>query len=187
MDYDLTECQRRNIDAIVRNGGLEFPEQFVLYTSGTIGPYFIQSIVIEKNGKDYRYAIDSIIDLINETIDYGYDIISGGETRDWDFSNPVAFALEKAHAKLYKDGKILGANMKYSRVLHVADLNNKGSFPRDSWIPMIEKEGGYINDIFFFVDRMEEGVNVLKDMDLKSHSIVQLDGAAWDYLLETEK
>ncbi len=187
MDYDLTECQIKNIDAICRNGGLEFPELFAVYTSGTIGPYFIQSIVIEQNGQDYKYAIDSIKQLIKDNIDYKFNIIAGGETRDWDFSNPVAYTLGKAHAKLYKNGKILGADMNNEIIVHVADLNNQGSSPRDSWVPMIENAGGYINDIFFFIDRMEEGVHILKDMGLKSHSVVQLDSPTWDYLLGTEQ
>jgi len=39
-----------------------------------------------------------------------------------------------------------------------------------------------MEDILFYVDRMEAGVQVMKDLGLRSHSIVRLDETAWNYL-----
>ncbi len=188
MDYNLTECQIKNIDAIVRNGGLEFPELFAVYTSGKIGPYYIQSTVVLDEPQSYQDAIDSIIKLISDSIGDNFDNISGGATRDWPFSAPVAYSIPKPYTILYKEDKIIGADMNSKTVVHVADLNNQGSSVRDMWAPKIRKVGGTINDVFFFVDRMEvEGIKAIKEAGLKSHAVVKLNESAWDYLLETEK
>lgn len=127
----MTKCERRNIDAIVRNGGLEFPKPFEIYTSGKIGPHYIQSTVVINEPQLYQDAIDSIIKLISDCIGDDFDNISGGETRDWPFSAPVAYAIPKPYTILYKADKILGADMNGKTVVHVADLNNQGSSVRD--------------------------------------------------------
>jgi len=184
MEVDCKGIQQRNLEALVRNKGFQFTDVFFPYTSGQIGPYYVQSIVIEKNGFDYKNAIDDMCEIIDNFLaPSSFDIISGGESRDWDFSNPAAYNLSKAHSKIYKDGKILGADIfDQARVVHVADLNNEGSSPRDLWVPAIKKAGGIINDIFFYVDRMEEGTEVMKELGLNSHALVPLDDHAWDYL-----
>ena len=186
MEVDCKGIQQRNLEALVRNKGFQFTDVFFPYTSGQIGPYYVQSIVIEKNGFDYKNAIDDMCEIIDNFLaPSSFDIISGGESRDWDFSNPAAYNLSKAHSKIYKDGKILGADIfDQARVVHVADLNNEGSSPRDLWVPAIKKAGGIINDIFFYVDRMEDGADVMKQLGLDSHAVVPLDQHAWDYLKE---
>ena len=135
----------------------------------------------EKNGEDYATAIDSMVKLVQE-VSGDFEFVAGGESRDWDFSNPVAVALAKPHAKIYKTGKVIGAEMNGKKGIHVADLNNQGSSPRDLWVPAINSEGGEIDHIFFYVDRMEDGVQVMDDLGLQSHAVVPLDSHAWDYL-----
>lgn len=77
---------------------------------------------------------------------------------------------------------MLGPSLENKYVIHVADLNNEGSSPRDKWVPAIRKAGGKIEHIFFYVDRMEDGVKVMQDLGLKSDSLVPLDEHAWNYL-----
>ncbi len=137
-----------------------------------------------KNNEDFLHAINSIGALIPTTTKEDYDIISGGESRDWVFSYPVAYHLKKSPIGLYKDGRTIGADMKRKRVVHVADLNNEGSSPRDLWIPMIRKAGGIINNIYFYVDRLEEGSEVIKSLGLESNAVVPLNENAWNYLLK---
>lgn len=185
MEKDILKIRKEeNLFALVKNDGFQFTETFFPYTSGQIGPYYVQSIVIEKDGHDYNEAIRSMMGLMKDKLpnDYRIDVISGGESRDWDFSNPIAVKLVSAHTKIYKNGKVLGADMNGRNIVHVADLNNEGSSPRDLWVPAIKKAGGDIEHIFFYVDRMEDGVEVMKDLGLQSHAVVPLDKGAWDYL-----
>ena len=181
MDFLRDQAlQARNLEILVRNDGFKFTNSFFAYTSGKIGPYYVNSEAVMKDGRTYAEAIDSVSKYALRLM--GDFIISGGETRDWIFSNPVAVKQGNAHVSLYKDGKMLGADVKERNVIHIADLNNEGSSPRDFWIPMIRKAGGVINDIVFYVDRMEEGAKVMKDLGLKSIAVVQLDEFAWEYL-----
>jgi len=180
MEVDR-KIQQKNLERLVRNKGFQFTDVFFPYTSGQIGPYYVQSADVMKKGSDYHAAC---IDMA-KTISYYSNlnnIISGGESRDWIFSYPVAAMLELPHAAIYKDGKTIGAEMKDKQIVHVADLNNEGSSPRDLWVPAIKKAGGIINDIFFYVDRMEEGTEVMKELGLNSYAVVPLDQQAWDYL-----
>jgi len=143
---------------------------------------------VQNDGADYVTAVKDMSSLVSGALASELlpkTVISGGETRDWIFSNPVAVALQRPHVMLYKDGKSVGADIKGKDIVHVADLNNEGSSPRDLWVPAIKKAGGTINDIFFYVDRMEEGVNVMKELGLNSYAVVPLDAHAWDYLQKT--
>lgn len=186
---DRKKLQERNIDILARNGGFDFTDTFFPYTSGKIGPYFVQSGVVMNNGRDYASAAKDMTDLIYDTVSLDkVDIISGGETRDWIFSNLVVnnlvrdYNISKAHVMLYKNGKTVGTSMAKKRILHVADLNNEGSSVRDYWTPIIKKCKGKISDVSFCVERMENGVQVVENLGLKGHAVVKLDGHAWDYL-----
>ncbi len=185
---NLLELQKRNLRALIRTGAFQFINSetpWFYYTSGQIGPYYIQSITIEKDGEAYAEAIESMKTLIRQQ-DWQFDVISGGETRDWDFSNPLAVLMRKPHVKLYKNGKMLGADLFGKSVLHVADLNNEGSSLRDYWKPMIEKAGGTLVAFCSFVDRLEEGVGVLKKLKIPAISLVPLDEKAWELLLDAK-
>ncbi len=173
--------QEQNLLALLRTGAFRFVDAgtpWFPYTSGQVGPYYVQSVAIEKDGAAYAQAIRSLVDLIRSETD-GWDAISGGETRDWDFSNPVAAALARPHLKLYKDGRALGASRAGRRFLHVADLNNEGSSVRDYWKPLIEKGGGRLAGVVAFVDRLEDGYALLPNLGIRLWSVVPLDGRAW--------
>lgn len=176
------ELQETNLLNLLKAGAFQFIDvatPWFPYTSGQVGPYYVQSIAIEKDGAAYAAAIRSMLEIIRAEFP-ACDAISGGETRDWDFSNPVAVALEKPHVKIYKDGKTLGADIAGKAILHVADLNNEGSSLRDCWKPVIEKQGGRLIGFMAFVDRLEEGTEVIRELGLKAASVVPLDARAWD-------
>jgi len=174
--------QALNLRYLLKTGAFQFVDAhtpWFPYTSGQIGPYYVQSIAIEKEGDAYADAIQSLVELIR--LKFGdFDVVSGGETRDWDFSNPVAVALRKPHIKLYKDGKTLGAEVNDRRVLHVADLNNEGSSIRDHWKPILERSGANLAGFVSYVDRLEEGLGVLQSLGLPFASVVPLDEDAWN-------
>ncbi|GAH78042.1 unnamed protein product, partial [marine sediment metagenome] len=119
------KLQERGLDALFRNDGFEFTDTFVPYTSGEIGNYYIESTVVKKSGRDYRVACKSIERLIKTHVSYPWDfVISGGESRDWPFSSPVAVMLGRPHFMIYKDGKTKGADVTGETVIHIAGLIN---------------------------------------------------------------
>ena len=149
-DKFKSEIQNRNLENLFDLGGLRVTDTFFPYTSGQIGPYIIRSEVIKEDDDKYDTAISDMLEVIRRDIGLGsFDVISGGESRDWIFSIPVADKLGLPHASLYKSRFILGYDINEKRVLHVADLNNTGSSARDLWVPTIRENGGTINDIFF--------------------------------------
>ena len=179
-----TGIQDVNLRNLINTGAFRFIDEstpWFFYTSGQVGPYYVQSVAVEQDGEAYACAIDSIVRLISEKAG-AFDVISGGETRDWDFSNPAAAALRKPHLKMYKDGRRLGAEVRGRRVLHVADLNNEGSSVRDFWRPSIAAAGGELVGVLSFVDRMEEGFELFQKMRLPSLAVVPLDRHAWDLI-----
>ena len=52
--HRLGETRKYHIDSLVRLGGFAFSDSFFLYTSGEIGPYFVNSDVVSTEGGDYR-------------------------------------------------------------------------------------------------------------------------------------
>jgi orotate phosphoribosyltransferase len=180
------EIQERGLNILAKHkGGFTFTPTFVVYTSAEIGPYYVQSGVVQNDGQDYANAIIDMITLIKANLSEDYinnAVFSGGETRDWIFSNPVAATMLRPHVMIYKDGKMVGADIKGKNVIHIADLNNEGSSPRDSWVPIIKKAEGKIENIFFYVDRMEDGVKVMEELKLNRFAAVPLNEHAWDYL-----
>lgn len=202
------------------------------YTSGKIGPYFINSEYLygsesdskellefidselaNENKKDipehifqkvlehyntneiYKYVIDQMISYIKENIDINsIDYISGGERRDWFFSNIIAYLLNKPHVTIYKDltTTVSSSDFKVSEsiseikdknFLHVADLlNQSASFTR-AWIPAIKNLGSNIIWSVFAVDRMQGGTETLTNDGVKVLSLLQIN----DTLFTTAK
>jgi orotate phosphoribosyltransferase len=194
MEVDR-EMQKRHLIALAKSpGGFQFTKTFFPYTSSEIGPYYVQSAAIMADGQAYSVACQDMAIMIRKVLGKDLNenvVISGGESRDWCFSGPVAQNLSLPHTMIYKRDesgqcKVIGANMKGKTVVHVADLNNEGSSPRDSWVPTIRSAGGKIEHIFFYVDRMESGVEEMKKLGLQSHAVIPLDENAWQYLQEIE-
>ena len=179
------EIQRAGLGILSRHkGGFQFTNTFFPYTSGEIGPYYVQAGVVQNNATDYSNATQSMTEIVRPYVKPGViDIIAGGESRDWIFSFVVARELGLPHIMLYKDGKTVGADIARKSVALVSDLNNEGSSPKNLWVPTIQRLGGQCNHAFFYVDRMERGVQVLDDMNIQHHAAVPLDANAWIHLL----
>ena len=202
------------------------------YTSGKIGPYFINADYLygsEQDSKDllafidselenenktdipehifkkvldhyntneiYKYVIDQMKDYIENNIGVdNIDYISGGERRDWYFSNIMAYLLNKPHVTIYKDLTTVVSNSDFTssepvssiegkNFLHLADLlNQSASFTR-AWIPAIKNLGSSIVWSIFAVDRMQGGTETLTTDGVKVHSLLQID----DSLFTTAK
>ena len=192
------------------------------YTSGKIGPYFINTHFVYGNETDannllsyideclaykntlpqkvfakvleqyntneiYRNVINSMKEYIENNIDLSdVDYISGGERRDWFFSNMIAYILNKPHITIYKDLTTIESNYDFTKntavskienknFLHIADLlNQSASFTR-AWIPAIENLGSKIKHALFVIDRMDGGTQVLTDCGVKVHSLIKIN------------
>lgn len=192
------------------------------YTSGKIGPYFINTHFIYGSKKEavsllgfidgslsdkmtlpkkvfekvlkqynenkiYKDVINSMKAYIEENINISkVDYISGGERRDWFFSNIIAYLFKKPHITIYKDLSSVISNYDFSqtktsydisgkKVLHIADLITVASSYLRAWIPAIENLGGKIIWSCVVVDRMQGGEEKLSEKNIKSLSLVKVD------------
>lgn len=201
------------------------------YTSGKIGPYFINTHfvygseqdatellsfideslsdkislpkkVFEKTLKQYKEneiyhnVIESMKEYILNNIDINeIDYISGGERRDWFFSNIIAYLLNKPHITIYKDLSTVtsdstfentnkSTNIENKKVLHIADLITVASSYVRAWIPAISELGGKICWSCVVVDRMQGGKDVLEKEGVQSFSLVQVDNTLFKTAFE---
>ena len=203
------------------------------YTSGKIGPYFVngeffygsdadskellafidselenetkenipahifEKVLAHYNSNEiYKTTIDAMVEYIKETVNVeNIDYISGGERRDWFFSNMIAYILEKPHVTIYKDLSTVESDYKFTvntpvekiegkNFLHVADLlNQSASFTR-AWIPAIETLGSKILWSIFVIDRMDGGTQVLTDCSVEVLSLLKINDELFVKALE---
>lgn len=135
----------------------------------------------------YKDVIDEMIEFIKSNINIDeIDYISGGERRDWFFSNIIANKLKIPHITIYKDlstvvndytfeNKLDKESIKGAKVLHIADLITEASSYIRAWIPAINDLGGKIMWSTVVVDRMQGGCEKLENENIKSLSIIQID------------
>lgn len=201
------------------------------YTSGKIGPYFINTHfvygseedavellsyidealadkmtlpkkVFEKVSKQYQEneIYKNVIDIMKKYIEENINIdeidyISGGERRDWFFSNILAYLFKKPHISIYKDMTTVVSdfnfentnkveNIEGKKVLHIADLITVASSYIRAWIPAIENLGGKIVESCCVVDRMQGGKEKIEEKGVKSLSLVQVDNSLFKEALE---
>ena len=192
------------------------------YTSGKIGPYFINTHFVYGNEKDavellsfidecltdkltlpekvfekvlkqyqtneiYKNVIDTMLEYIQNNINISeIDYISGGERRDWFFSNMISYLLNKPHLSIYKDLSLVESDSNFmvatpisslhgKKVLHVADLITVASSYIRAWIPAIRNLGSDICWSCVVVDRMQGGKEKIEAEGVKSLSLVQVD------------
>ncbi len=192
------------------------------YTSGKIGPYFINTHFIYGNEIDatnflsyidtclsdketlpkkvfektleqynsneiYKSVMDTMVSFIKENINIeDIDYISGGERRDWFFSNMLSYLLEIPHITIYKDLSVklsrynFTENLQFDdlnnkKVLHVADLITVASSYLRAWIPAIESLGAKMVWSCSVVNRMQGGKEAIEQKGVESYSLVNVD------------
>lgn len=197
------------------------------YTSGKIGPYFINTHFVYGSEKDatellsfidecladkktlpekvfkkvlkqyeeneiYHNVIDAMKNYIEKNIDVSeIDYISGGERRDWFFSNILSYLLDKPHISIYKDLSSVISDSKFEnsetvnnidnkRVLHVADLVTIASSYIRAWIPAIKNIGGQMCWSCVVVDRMQGGKEKIEAQGVKALSLVNVDNTLFE-------
>lgn len=197
------------------------------YTSGKIGPYFINTHFVYGNEKEatkllsfideclsdkitlpekifkkvlkqyeeneiYHNVIDAMKNYITENINISeIDYVSGGERRDWFFSNMIAYLFDKPHISIYKDLSTVVSDSKFEntkpitnidnkKVLHIADLVTVASSYIRAWIPAIKNIGGQMCWSCVVVDRMQGGQEKLKTEGVKALSLVNVDSTLFE-------
>ena len=197
------------------------------YTSGKIGPYFINTHFVYGSEKDasellafideclqdksslpekvfqkvlkqyneneiYHNVIDTMKDYIMKNINVSeVDYISGGERRDWFFSNMIAYLLDKPHISIYKDLTSVISDSKFEKtetvtnienkkVLHIADLVTVASSYIRAWIPAIKNIGGQMCWSCVVVDRMQGGKEKIEAQGVKAFSLVNVDNTLFE-------
>lgn len=143
----------------------------------------------------YKNVINEMISFIKQNINVDeIDYISGGERRDWFFSNIVANKLEKPHITIYKDLSMVindskfeytieKSNLKNAKVLHIADLITEASSYLRAWIPAIQSLGAQIVWSTVVVDRMQGGKEKLENENIKSLSMINIDETLFEKAL----
>ena len=128
-----------------------------------------------------------MLDYIQNNINVSeIDYISGGERRDWLFSNMISYLLNKPHLSIYKDLSVVESDSNFmitnpisslegKKVLHVADLITVASSYIRAWIPAIKSLGSNICWSCVVVDRMQGGKEKIEAEGVKSLSLVQVD------------
>ena len=192
------------------------------YTSGKIGPYFInthfvygsedeakeflsyidnclenkmdlpQKIFIKilnqyNNNEIYKNVINTMKEYIETHIDINkIDYISGGERRDWFFSNIIAYLLKKPHITIYKDLQTVVSPYNFEsttsisdlsgkNVLHITDLVTVASSFLRAWIPAIRNLGGNLLWTCYVVDRKQGGTEKIEAEGIKVLPLVNVD------------
>lgn len=145
-----------------------------------------------NENKIYKDVINTMKNYIEENIDVTkIDYISGGERRDWFFSNILAYLLDKPHISIYKDLSSVISDSKFEnsetvnnidnkKVLHVADLVTIASSYIRAWIPAIKNIGGQMCWSCVVVDRMQGGKEKIEAQGVKALSLVNVDNTLFE-------
>ena len=163
----------------------------------TLPKKVFDEVLAQYNSNEiYKFTIDTLINTIKTNINVDeIDYISGGERRDWVFSNIVAFLLKKPHLTVFKDLSILVSNYDFTiteeitdlqdkKCLHISDLINTAASYVRAWIPIIEKLGGKMEWTATIVDRMQGGADVLNGFGVTTYSLVKVDRDVFKTALE---
>ena len=142
----------------------------------------------------YKNVIDSIVE---EAKKYKFDIISGGERRDFIFSMVPAYLMGKAHLTIYKDMTAVYSTSNYRETvnasdvvlrgktsLHIADLITEASSYERAWVPVLKIQEVKITDTIAVVDRHQGGEAVLKNLGVNMDTLVGIDKELFTEALE---
>ncbi len=144
----------------------------------------------------FKYTIDTMVKAITDNVNVDeIDYISGGERRDWYFSNMIAYLLKKPHLTLFKDMEAFVSPYDFSSTEKITDLSNKkvlnasdlvtaaSNYVR-SWIPAIRNLNGELSWTCYVVDRKQGGTEVLKNEGIKTISLAVVDDSLFEKAYE---
>lgn len=206
------------------------PDQPFWYTSGTLGPYYINThflygsqeaaeellkvieqqvltaeslphTIADKTIEQYNnnHIFHGLIDLMIERLSHeSFDLISGGERRDFFFSIPVAKLMNKPHLTILKDGRTLYSDIGLTntswtkpkqlagcQVLHIADLVTEASSYIRAWLPAVQALEGTMSQTMAVVDRCQGGAEILEQAGTKLISMTAIDASLFDLAVQS--
>lgn len=135
----------------------------------------------------YKIVINEMKEVIEKNINIDdIDYISGGERRDWVFSNIIAYLLGKPHITIFKDMSVLESDSNFvttknitdinnAKVLHISDLITEAASYVNLWIPAIEKLNGKIEWTITIVDRMQGGPEKILEKGVKTFALIKVN------------
>lgn len=144
----------------------------------------------------FKYTIDTLVQTITQNIDTNeIDYISGGERRDWVFSNMVAYILKKPHITIFKDLSALVSdyefttaepieNLEGKNCLHISDLITEAASYINLWVPSIEGLNGKMKWTATIVDRMQGGADRLANSGVVTYPLVRVNKGLFKTALE---
>lgn len=149
----------------------------------------------EKN-EIFKYTIDTMLEAIKNNVDINeIDYISGGERRDWYFSNMIAYLLKKPHLTLFKDMEAFVSPYDFSSTEKITDLDEKtvlnasdlvtaaSNYVR-SWIPAVKTLNGKLLWTCYVVDRKQGGTEVLENEGIKTIPLAFVDDSLFEKAYE---
>ena len=150
-----------------------------------------------ENNEIFKYTIDTMVKAIEDNVDVNeIDYISGGERRDWYFSNMIAYLLKKPHLTLFKDMEAFESPYDFSstakkisdlsgkKVLNASDLVTAASNYVRSWIPAVRNLNGNLAWTCYVVDRKQGGTEVLEKEGIKTISLAVVDDTLFEKAYE---
>lgn len=157
---------------------------------------FDKVLVQYQNNNIYKYTIDTMIKQIKDNVNIDeIDYISGGERRDWYFSNIIAYLLKKPHLTMFKDMETLVSpydftntqkvnDLEGKKVLNASDLVTAASNYTRSWIPAIRNLNGNLAWTCYVVDRKQGGTETLEKENIKTIPLALVDNSLFEKAFE---
>ncbi len=157
---------------------------------------FDKVLVQYQNNEIFKYTIDTMIKAITDNVNVDeIDYISGGERRDWYFSNMIAYLLKKPHLTLFKDMEAFVSPYDFSStekitdiegktVLNASDLVTAASNYVRSWIPAVKNLNGKLLWTCYVVDRKQGGTKVLEKEGIQTIPLALVDNTLFEKAFE---
>ncbi|VVB81573.1 Orotidine 5'-phosphate decarboxylase [uncultured archaeon] len=183
-----------NSEKVVGDGGF-----FKEFENNAQGMWHHAVGMMDRN-PDFKKIIEILAEEASRLLPKeGHCTISGGQTRDWLFSAPVAHLLGLPHVSIYKpvanhpdhievqgdDGSPIstGGFLWKCPNLHIVDLITEGSScyhkeadgSETGWIPILRRAGAQITDLLSVVTRYQGGEENLAQVGVNVHPIVGID------------
>lgn len=141
-----------------------------------------------KSNPTFQTLIATMIRDARAQFKDSYNVISGGERRDWFFSIPFALESGLDHIYLFKDHSVhiqknpASKALDEHKVLHVADLINNAASYFKSWLPILEETGLKMMGTACVINRGSVGIDKLKEAGIPTCSLKTIDQAFFDDL-----